>query len=201
MKDIKAYRPENTSLTQGQVLSSAYRFEKAEIVLKEMADLISLDLVSKDLVASGISLYVGYDIDNIKFGAFSGDIKFDHYGRSVPKSVNKAKRLATPTSSASILIKEFDFLFKEIVNPKLTIRRINIAVTDLISVVEAQRDKQLDLFETDQAQEALDKERALQKVTIEIKEKFGKNAILRALDYTEGATTRARNKQIGGHNA
>lgn len=201
MKDIKSYRPENTSLTQGQVLSSAYRFEKAEIVLKEMADLISLDLVSKDLVASGISLYVGYDIDNIKFGAFSGDIKFDHYGRSVPKSVNKAKRLATPTSSASILIKEFDFLFKEIVNPKLTIRRINIAVTDLISVVEAQRDKQLDLFETDQEQEALDKERALQKVTIEIKEKFGKNAILRALDYTEGATTRARNKQIGGHNA
>ena len=99
------------------------------------------------------------------------------------------------------MIKEFDFLFKEIVNPKLTIRRINIAVTDLISVVEAQRDKQLDLFETDQAQEALEKERALQKVTIEIKEKFGKNAILRALDYTEGATTRARNKQIGGHNA
>lgn len=201
MKDIKAYKSQDISLTQGQVLTSAYRFEKAEIVLKEMADAISLDLVSKDLVASGISLYVGYDIDNTRYGDFSGEIKTDHYGRSVPRSVNKAKKLTSYTSSASILIKEFISLYHEIVNPKLTIRRFNIAVTELKSIFDAERDKQFDLFETNEEIETLNKERALQKATLEIKEKFGKNAILRALDYTDGATTRDRNNQIGGHNA
>ena len=201
MKDIKAYKPENTSLTQGQVLASAYRYEKAETVLKEMADLISLDLVSKDLVASGISLYVGYDIDNIKYGSFFGDIKTDHYGRSVPKSVNKARKLYSYTSSSTILIKEFISLFREIVNPKLTIRRLNIAVTDLKSTVDAEKDEQFDLFERKEDKKLLIKERALQKTALEIKEKFGKNAILRALDYTDGATTRDRNTQIGGHKA
>ncbi|MDY4067698.1 DNA methylase [Bullifex sp.] len=201
MEDIKAYKPENTSLTQGQVLQEPYSFDKAKIVLKEMADTISLDLVSKDLMADGIVLYVGYDIDNLKNGDYRGEIKLDHYGRKVPKSVNKAKKLNTYTSSSSQLINEFIKLYEEIVSPNLFIRRLNIAVTNLKCVKEAEEEIQLDLFSQKEDEEKLKKERALQKATLEIKERFGKNAILRALDYTDGATLKERNSQIGGHKA
>ncbi|MDD5972592.1 MAG: DNA methylase, partial [Spirochaetales bacterium] len=201
MEDIKAYKPENTSLTQGQVLQEPYSFDKAKIVLKEMADTISLDLVSKDLMADGIVLYVGYDIDNLKNGDYKGEIKLDHYGRKVPKSVNKAKKLNTYTSSSSQLINEFIKLYEEIVSPNLFIRRLNIAVTNLKCVKEAEEEIQLDLFSQKEDEEKLKKERALQKATLEIKERFGKNAILRALDYTDGATLKERNSQIGGHKA
>ncbi len=200
MKEIKAYKPSSTSVTQGQVLMEPYSFEKARIVLREMADSLALQLVSERMVASGITLYVGYDAENLSNEVFKGEIKSDHYGRAIPKALNRNTKLSRPTSSAILIMDAFLKLYDENSDRSLTVRRINVALTDLKSVDEDLQ-FQPSLFDEGADEEKLDRERRLQEATLKIKDKWGKNAILRALDYTDGATQRERNAQIGGHKA
>ena len=198
MKDIKAYRPSSTSVSQGQVLMEPYPFEKARIIIREMADTLALELVEKGMVASAITLYVGYDSENLRDGTYKGAVKTDWYGRSMPRSLNKSMRLERPTSSSSVLIDTLLKLCDEFLDRRLTVRRINISLSEL---KRQDSSYQPTLFDESADEKKLERERRLQEATLRIKDRWGRNAILRALDYTDGATQRDRNNQIGGHKA
>ena len=198
MKDIKAYRPSSTSVSQGQVLMEPYPFEKARIIIREMADTLALELVEKGMVASAITLYVGYDSENLRGGTYKGAVKTDWYGRSMPRSLNKSMRLERPTSSSSVLIDNLLKLCDEFLDRRLTVRRINISLSEL---KREDSSYQPTLFDESADEKKLERERRLQEATLRIKDRWGRNAILRALDYTDGATQRDRNNQIGGHKA
>lgn len=207
--DIKAYKPEAKSLSQGQVLQSPYGYKQAEIVVREMAEALALDLVAKGLMTQQTVLYIGYDIENVKKN-FSGEIKQDRYGREMPKHANGTFTLKKYTASSELLIEAFLDIFKRTVDPALTIRRINLAAVNVLpeqQAAEQNRYEQLDLFslfpEEQQLkeEERLKKERSVQKAMLDIKSKFGKNAIIRGTDLQEGATAIQRNSQIGGHKA
>ena len=203
IKDIKAYKPSSTSLGVGQVLTHPYQNDKARIVLKEMVDSLALDLVKKNLVCKQFVLTVGYDIENTDF--YKGEIKVDFYGRRVPKSAHGTTHFENYTSSSTEMISKAIALYDKITDPILTIRRINISVTDLkdaSSVSQCYR-KQLSLFnyEDEQDTTSLKKEKDVQKAMLDIKLKYGKNAVLKGTDFEEGATQRERNDQIGGHKA
>ena len=216
MEDIKKYRPRSSSVGSGQVLHCPYPFEKARLAAKEMADLLVLDLVDKDLVTDQIVLTVGYDIDNLKDPALKkrvgGEVKTDRYGRSIPKHAHGTANLPQYTSSSRQIIQAVTELFDRIVDRKLLVRRISMAAGHVAGQHEARQEtkyEQMDLF-TDYA--ALDREREkqdaetkreqkMQRAVLEIKKKFGKNAILRGMNLEEGATARDRNSQIGGHRA
>lgn len=208
MKDIKAYRPSARSLGSGQVLHSPYPYEKALLVMKEMADQLSLDLAGKHLVTDQITITVGYDIENLRDPAlrkgYSGDIKTDHYGRSVPKHAQGTYRLDSYTSSSSAIMSAAAALFERIVNHDLLVRRMSISAenTEAENSVTATYSMQ-DLFseEDPEEKEQKEKERKLQSATLSIRQKFGKNSLLRGMDFEEGATARERNRQIGGHKA
>ena len=218
MDYIKAYKPETNSLGSGQVLQSAYTAEKGRVVAREMADSLSLDLVDKHLVGDQIVLTVGYDRESLTNPAiraqYHGEVSTDWYGRSVPKHAHGTLSLYHPTSSSQQIIHAVTELYDRIVNPVLLIRRLNITVNHVISEDEARRQRQnspvqLDLF-TDYEAEAREqkkdrnaaaKERRLQEAALKIKKEFGKNALLRGLNYAEGATQKERNNQIGGHKA
>lgn len=210
IKHIKEFVPENTSMSSGQVLSCPHSFEKARLIIHEMADAISLDLVSKKIITNQITITIGYDIENIKRN-FNGTIKTDRYGRSIPKEAHGSQNI-TYSSSSKEIIKTALKIFDSITDPKLTIRRINISVNHLIPENEIQSEyefEQLDLFsdyENIQRQrkaenEKIKNERKIQETVIELKERYGKNAILKGMNYYDGATARERNKQIGGHRA
>lgn len=198
MKDIKAYRPSSTSVSQGQVLMEPYPFEKARIIIREMADTLALELVEKGMVASAVTLYVGYDSENLRDGTYKGAVKTDWYGRSMPRSLNKSMRLERPTSSSSVLIDTLLKLCDEFLDRRLTVRRINISLSEL---KREDSSYQPTLFDESADEKKLERERRLQEATLRIKDRWGRNAILRALDYTDGATQRDRNNQIGGHKA
>ena len=215
---IKRYRPETNSLSSGQVLTEPYSWEKARVVAQEMADAMALQLVSKRLVCDQIVLYIGYDVDNVKGQATSSDCNYqgeivkDYYGRMVPKPAHGSEALKEPTSSATLITEAVMTVYDRITNPKLFIRRLTLAANHVVSEEIAPSyaaPTQLDLFvdyeekarEKEIEQEALDKERRLQEARLSIKERFGKNAILRGLNFAEGATAKDRNKQIGGHKA
>lgn len=214
--DIKAYKPSTNSIGSGQVLQCAYTFDKAKLIVREMTDLLVLDLVDKRLVTDQLVLTVGYDIENLinpKIKKlYHGAVTIDHYGRSVPKSAHGTTNLGRQTSSAKLIMDAVTELFERIVDENLLIRRVNITanhVVDERTVQKTDSFDQLDLF-TDYAAERskkekeeaeLEKEKKMQKAMLEIKKKYGKNAVLKGMNLEEGATTLDRNKQIGGHKA
>ena len=214
---VKAYRPETNSFSSGQVLQEPYTFKKARVVIREMAEGMALDLVSKRLVTDQLVLTVGYDAECLTRPEirekYHGEITTNHYGKPVPKHAHGTFNFERPTSSSRLIMDGATELFDRCMNPDLLIRRLNLTTNHVVSEasVSAQdcAPQQLDFF-TDyealekqrQAEQAkLDKERRMQEAQLKIKKRFGKNAILRGLNFEEGATAKERNKQIGGHKA
>ena len=216
MADIKAYRPESSSVGSGQVLHCPYPWEKARLVVKEMADLLALELVDKGLVTDQLVLTVGYDRENLtdsgSGGSYQGEIRLDRYGRKVPVHAHGTLNLDRPTSSSRKLTESAVQLFEQITDPQLLVRRINIVANRAVSFREQMEQpvfEQLDLF-TDyekqrrdeaQAKEDMEREKKMQEAMLSIKKKFGGNAILKGMNLEEGATGAERNRQIGGHRA
>ena len=214
---MKAYRPESSSLGSGQVLQCPYDAEKAKLVVREMADALSLDLVEKRLVTDQIVITVGYDIENLtdpeRRKKYRGEVVTDRYGRQIPKHAHGTENLESFTSSTQKMVEAASVLYDRIVDKNLLIRRMNITANNIVEEKAAPQKnnsyQQLDLFtdyaaeEEQEKQEALrlDRERKLQEATITIKKKFGKNAILKGMSLQEGATAKNRNEQIGGHKA
>ena len=209
IESIKNYKPLAKSISSGQVLQCPYDYNKTKLIVREMADLLALDLVSKKLVTEQLVLTIGYDIDNIT-DDYNGEITIDHYGRAIPKSSHGTINLDYKTSSSKIIIEAMIKLFERIINPKLLVRRVNMCATKLASEEVEKckvRYKQLDLFSSleekdnklDYNIKALKEENNLQNAMLKIKEKYGKNAILKGMDLEDGATTMDRNRQIGGH--
>jgi DNA polymerase V len=208
MKDIKNYRPQNNSMGSGQVLQCAYDFKKARLVAKEMAERLSLDLVSKHFVASGLVLHVGYDISN---NHYKGEMSVDFYGRKMPRHAHGTVKFKIATSSSKIMRESISVLFDRIVNKELMVRRLNITALNIKNetINQGPSYEQMSLFvdynKEDQLRKQeskrLEEEKVLQKTMIDIQEKFGKNAALKGMNFEEGATARERNKQIGGHKA
>ena len=216
--DIKAFKPESNSLSSGQVLSEPYSFEKARLVVKEMTDLLVLDLVEKGLVTDQMVLTVNYDGESLADPSirkkYRGPVTPDYYGRPAPKPVHGSVNLEMPTSSTKRITEAVERLFDRIVHPDLLVRRMYVVANHVIPEQEAaptaaDAPVQLDMFTDYEAQArqaaaeqaALDRERRRQQTILEIKRKYGKNAILRGMNLEEGATARSRNAQIGGHKA
>lgn len=216
MADIKAYKPESNSIGSGQVLQSPYEFEKAKLVVREMTELLVLDLVEKNLVTNQLTLTIGYDIENLsdpeRRKQYHGPVTTDQYGRSIPKHAHGTANLDRYLSSTKLITGAMMNLFDRIVDPKLLVRRITITANRVIDEKAAQRKdeyQQLDLFTDYKAEEVrqreeqteLEREKRMQKAMLDIKHKFGKNAILKGMNLQEGATAKDRNSQIGGHKA
>lgn len=217
MEDVKAYRPENNSFCSGQVLQCPYTFEKARLVVHEMADGVALDLVDKRLVTDQLVLTVGYDIENLTDPArrkkYKGPITTDRYGRQIPKHAHGTVNLDCQTSSERLIEEAILRLYDEIVDPELLIRRLTVTTNHVVDESEARErysePEQLDLFTDYEALErkrkeeenALKKERKLQEAILSVKKKYGKNAMLKGMSLEEGATARERNSRIGGHKA
>lgn len=223
MAQIKAYRPESSSVGSGQVLQDPYECEQARLVVWEMTDMLSLDLVSKKLVADQLVLTVGYDVENLtdpkRRAAYKGQVVTDGYGRKIPKHAHGSISLGRFTSSSRIMTDAVLKLYDEIVNPELLVRRVNIAANHVLAEdseeikKSKEQGEQLSFFadfaqqgqgrelvhEEDESQ--LEEERRMQEALLEIKEKFGKNAVLKGANLEEGATAMQRNRQIGGHRA
>ena len=216
MEQVKAYKPETNSVCSGQVLHCPYDFDKAKLVVKEMTDLMTLDLVDKRLVTDQIVLTVGYDIENLtdpdRYRKYKGSVTIDRYGRKVPKHAHGTTNLKRKTSSTILITDAVMELYGRIVDKNLLIRRINITANKLVDESfskEEETYEQLDLFtdytvkEQEQAEEeaVLEREKRMQQTMLTIKKKFGKNAILKGMNLQEGATAKDRNEQIGGHKA
>lgn len=214
--DIKAYRPESSSTGSGQVLQYPYPFAKAKLVVHEMADQLSLDLVDKGLVTDQLTLTIGYDIDNLRnqeiSSTYQGDVTVDRYGRTVPKQAHGTENMDVYTSSTKQIVRAALALFDRIVDKRLLVRRIYLTANRVVSESSAPNRReveQLDLFtdyaalECRQAEEtaALEREKKMQRTMLDIKRRFGKNAILKGMNLEDGATTIDRNGQIGGHKA
>jgi DNA polymerase V len=215
IEDIKGYRPENNSVGSGQVLTCPYEWDKARLVVREMADNLALDLVNKGLVSDQMILTVGYDIENLtdpeRRKQYKGEVTIDVYGRKIPKHAHGTIHLDRQTSSAKLITDAVMELFDQIVDKTLLVRRMNLVAGKVALEADmkktAETYEQLNLF-TDylalqEKQEAekksLEKERKMQQAMIDIKKKFGKNAILKGMNLEEGATMKERNRQIGGH--
>ena len=209
---IKAYKPESNSFSSGQVLTCAYDVKKARVVIQEMADAIALDLVDKHLVTDQLVINVGYDVESLNGGQYQGEITIDRYGRKVPKYAHGTGNLERYTSSSKAIIETVLSVYDRIVNPDLLIRRLNVTTNHVIREEDAKKHVQpvqLDLFtdyeelerQREEEKAALAKERKMQEALLTIKKKFGRNAILKGLNFEEGATAKDRNQQIGGHKA
>ena len=216
ISDIKSYKPENNSLGAGQVLKEPYSFDRGRIVIREMADALSLELLDKGLVTDQLVLTVGYDIENLtdlnRKSAYKGDITVDRYGRQVPKPAHGTENLKAKTSSARLITRGMLNLYDRIADKNLLIRRITISATKVVSEKQAeekQKYRQMDLFtdysdlkkKEEEENARLDRERRLAQVMLSIKKRYGKNAILKGTSLEEGATAMERNGQIGGHKA
>ncbi len=212
MAAIKAYQPENNSIVSGQVLRCPYEYEQARLVVREMADLLSLDLVEKRLVTDQIVLSVGYDIDNLsdpeRKKRYRGPVTTDRYGRQVPKHAHGTTNLKKKTSSSIDIIDAATALFSRIVNKNLLVRRISLCANRVVGEEKAaqeQRYEQLSLFDEEQEghvdEERQKRERKLQQAMIDVKKRYGKNAMVKGMNLQEGATAMERNRQIGGHRA
>ena len=200
MKEIKGYKSEAKSLGSGQVLHEPYTYEKAKIIVREMAELLALDLFKKKLVASSITLQVGYDIESLDLPDFDGEVVTDFYGRQTPKPAHGSWAFSSETNSSKIIVEGFMSIFEKTVNPLWLVRRVNITANNTIPMSQ----RQPGLFDAvDEKEGGLnqEKEARLQKARLEIMKKFGKNAILKGTNLEDGATTRDRNAQIGGHRA
>ena len=210
IESIKAYKPVTNSLSSGQVLHCPYNYEDTKLIVKEMTELLTLDLVKKNLITSKMVLTIGYDIENLTNPEISksyfGEITVDQYGRKVPKAAHGTINIDHKTSSTKIITDYVMNLYESIINKKLLVRRINITAEDVVNEDDYKNNKkfeQIDLFidyneiEKQQKKEKLEKE--LQKAVLDIKTKYGKNAVLKGMNFIEGGTTIERNGQIGGH--
>ena len=208
---IKDYRPKSSSLSSGQVLPEPYPHEKARLIVREMADQLSLELVEKGLVCSQFMLDIGYDAENLSAPAqqrsYHGLTKTDRYGRAVPAAAHGSANLPVPASSARILMQTAAEVFDRIVDFGLSVRRVTVTAAGLLRQEEAQlvEGDQLDFFgnyAAHQQQKAeLERELSGQQAIVALRQKYGKNAVFRGMDLQEGATTKDRNGQIGGHKA
>ena len=208
MADIKSYRSETNSVSEGQVLSCPYTADKARLIVKEMTDGLVLGLVDKHLVTNQLVLTIGYDVENLTnpeiAKKYKGEIVLDGYGRRIPKHAHGTQNLAHRTSSTKLII--------DAINRNLLVRRINVVACKVVDESLADDEPeftQLDLFtdyeklerEKEQEKKQLAKERQMQQAVLDIKKKFGKNAILKGMNLEDGATAISRNGQIGGHRA
>jgi len=209
ISDIKSYVPETNSLSVGQVLSTPYSFEKAKLIVREMTDSLVLDLVKKGLVTDQMVLTICYDKSNV---SLANQTEIDRYGRKTPKSAHGSINLKMPTSSTKIITDAVMELYDRITDRVYTVRRMFVVANHVTREEELKKDEkyeQLDLFtdyekkkeEDKKLDESLEKEKKIQKTVISIKKKYGKNAILKGMNFEEGATARERNEQVGGHKA
>jgi DNA polymerase V len=215
---IKAYKPQTNSISSGQVLECPYEFEKGRLIVREMTDLLVLDLVDKGLVTDQMVLTIGYDIDNLTDkdirSKYKGEITTDRYGRKVPKHAHGSTNLCKATASTQIITDAVMKLYDRIVNPNLLIRRVTVVANNVVEEKKAAEKEstvyeQLDLFtdynaaqkEREEENIRLAKERKMQEAMISVKKKYGKNAMLKGMNLQEGGTTIKRNSQIGGHKA
>ena len=216
IEDVKAYKPDNNSMGSGQVLHCPYEAAKARIVVQEMADQLVLDLVEKGLVTDQVVLTVGYDIENLSDAdrrkQYRGAVVTDRYGRQIPKHAHGTENLTEYSSSTREIVETVLTLYDRIVNPNLLVRRLNVVANHVIAetaIPKSSGYEQLSLFidydersqEQEKRQQELDREKKMQHAMLDIKKRFGKNAILKGTDLQEGATARDRNAQIGGHKA
>ncbi len=210
IEHIKSYVPENTSISSGQVLSSPYPYDKARLIIHEMADAVALELVDKKCITDQLTINIGYDTENVG-KSFDVAVKTDRYGRLVPKEAHGTQNIEY-TSSARAIIKAALKLFDRIADPSLTIRRININANHIIGENQIKNEnefEQLDLFSDPEAvllerkaeTEKLKNERSIQDAVIRLKKRYGKNAVLKGMNFLDGSTARNRNDQIGGHRA
>ncbi len=214
--EAKTYKPKNSSISSGQVLQHPYDCEKTRLVVREMTDLLVLDLVEQGLATSQIVLTIGYDIDNLTNpeikSKYRGEVTIDGYGRRVPKHAHGTENLPGPTSSTKEIMAAVERLYDRIINPDLLTRRITVVAAKIEQETEVECDEswgQLDLFtdygalerEKEAAKEERAKEKKVQQALLDIKKKFGKNAVLRGMNLKEGATAKERNSQVGGHKA
>ena len=200
MKEIKNYKSEAKSLGSGQVLHEPYSFEKAKIIVREMAELLALDLFRKKLVTGSITLYVGYDVGSLEVPGFDGEVVRDYYGRELPKPAHGSWSFGTETNSSRMLVEAFVSIFERVVNPRWLVRRVNITANGT-KPVSARQPCLFDSVDKREGGLNQEKEDSLQKARLEIINRYGKNAILKGMNLEEGATTRDRNVQIGGHKA
>ena len=214
IEDVKNYKPTRNSIGSGQVLHCAYNYEKTKLIIKEMADLLSLDLVKKNLVTDQLVLTIGYDIENLTdpliSKKYNGPITTDHYGRDIPKPAHGTINIDHKTSSTKVIVEYAVKLYERITNPNLLVKRINITANNVITMEKAKNShtyKQIDIFtnyeelvkEKEEVEKTENDENVLQHVLLDIKNKYGKNAILKGMNLEEGGTTIERNEQIGGH--
>ena len=197
MADIKAYRPSAHSLSSGQVLSTPYTYGKGRIIVREMTDLLVLDMVEKRLTADQMVLSVGYDKESLEtVKDYEGPVANDHYGRKVPKPAHGSVNLGRQTSSTTLIADAVMDLYDRIVDRRLLFRRLNVVANHVVPESQVEG-VQLSLF--DESREDSSRERSRQEAILAIRRRFGRNAILTGIDFEEGATTRERNNQIGGH--
>lgn len=216
MEQIKAYKPESNSMSSGQVLHCPYDFDRARLVVKEMTDLLVLDLVDKGLVTDQMVLTVGYDMENLtdpkRSRLYQGEVTTDRYGRKIPKHAHGTANLESPTSSTNRIIQAVMELYDRIVDRNLMVRRVTVGANRIVeesSLAGREQYQQMDLFtdygelqqKQNEEETALEREKSIQRAMLDIKKKYGKNAILKGMNLQEGATARERNDQIGGHKA
>lgn len=206
---IKSYKPENHSISQGQVLSCPYDFQKGQLIVREMTELLVLDLVRKRLVTDQIVLTIGYDHTGIPKG-YKGKLEMDRYGKTIPKQAHGSINIDRQTSSTKLIVQATMKLYNKIVDPDLLVRRMYVVANHVVQENEAKEEiVQYSLFDDvdelerqrEQEKAALEREHSLQKAMLSIKDKYGKNAILKGLNFQDGATTIERNRQVGGHKA
>ena len=215
IKDIKEYKPKINSLTSGQVLTCGYEYQKCRVVIKEMVDLLSLELVKKNLITNSITLTIGYDIDNLKdesiMKKYDGELGTDYIGRTVPKAAHGSSSFEY-TSSTTKLLEVIDELYERIISKVLLIKRINLSFNNVIKTESLEKKegyRKLEIFsdyeeikkKEEIEEENKKKEKKLQQTIIDIKNRYGKNSVLKGMDLEDGATTIERNSQIGGHKA
>ncbi len=214
--DILAYKPQSNSIGSGQVLHCPYPYDKTKLVVWEMADQLSLDLVDKGLVTNQLVLTVGYDMENLKNPvrgkSYHGPVTTDRYGRAIPKHAHGTQNLKQYTSSTKLITQAVMELFQRIVDPDLLARRVYLVAARVVPESSLAHDEvveQLDLFTDQDAEDKrrekeaaeLEREQRKQKAVLSIKKRYGKNAILKGANLMDGATTKDRNGQIGGHRA
>lgn len=214
--DIKSYKPSTNSISTGQVLTRPYNFEEARLIVREMADNLALDLVGKKLVTDQLVLVIGYDIENLtdenRRMLYKGEIKTDFYGRKVPKHARGTANIGRQTASTKLILQAATDVYERTVDRNLLIRRINITANHIVpenSVDDTPQPEQLTFFENieekdrrlEKEKKELEREKRMQNAIVGIKHKYGKNAILKGMNFKEAATAKDRNRQIGGHKA
>lgn len=205
IEDVKSYKPDTKSISSGQVLTRPYSFDETAVIVREMAELLALDLVDKRVTTDQIVLTLNYDIENVKNG-YNGEITVDGYGRKIPKHAHGTSNINRLTSSSKLVVNAAMDVLYRIADRSLSVRKVSICANHITDENKTEPDNvQLDLF-TDYSkikaeEDALKKERSLQDAMLRIQKRYGKNAILKGTNLQDCATTVERNNQVGGHKA